>query len=340
MMISHASRIDLDNWEKLGNPEWNFETLQPYYRKSETFNAPHAETAKELGTDIIDASLHGTSGPLQSNFAKGQGPLDQAWGSTFKTLGLGPQADPRAGNTLGGYSLPKYMDGSAKRSYATPAYYVPSSGRSNLTVLTGAFVKNIAFDTNSSPATATGVWFSAGGNDHFVGALKEVILSAGTVKSPQILELSGIGNKTQLDNFGIDVVVDNPGVGENLQVNLLCGFEIEMPANTGKGPSSRRIFLRSSRRRSHERNDQATWCSRLGFPGIHPERGRTTRRWCDRNRVSLLCLCFASRAKSNLRSRPFETRRPVFQHLNWRFTQTAGATERNALRRPRSRYSI
>lgn len=218
-MVSHASRADLDNWEKLGNPGWNFDTLQPYYRKSETFNAPSSETMKALGTAIIDTALHGASGPIQTSFGEGSGPLDHAWGQTFKTLGLGPGGDPRAGDTLGGYSLPKFMDRTAKRSYAAPAYYVPSSGRSNLTVLTGAFVKKIEFDAKKVPVIATGVHYSIDGKDRFVGARKEVILSAGTIQSPQILELSGIGNKTHLEKFDIDVVVANNGVGENLQVS-------------------------------------------------------------------------------------------------------------------------
>lgn len=226
------------------NLGWNFDTLQPYYRKSETFNAPTTETEKELGTEIMDSSLHGASGPIQTSFPKGSGPLDQAWGPTFKTLGLGPRRDPRAGNTLGGYSLPKHMDTAAKRSYTTPTYYVPSSGRSNLTVLTGTFVKKIAFDVNISPVTATGVWYSLGANVYFVGALREVILSAGTIQSPQTLELSGIGSKTQLENFEINVVVENPGVGENLQVSFTV--HTRMMANIAKGPSSRWICLRSS----------------------------------------------------------------------------------------------
>jgi choline dehydrogenase len=103
-MVSHARRADLDNWGKLGNPSWNFDTLQPYYSKSETYNPPDAVTAKELGTDILDPALHGNSGPIQTNFPVGQGPLDQAWGPAFKILDLDPKQDPRKGDTLGGYS--------------------------------------------------------------------------------------------------------------------------------------------------------------------------------------------------------------------------------------------
>jgi choline dehydrogenase-like flavoprotein len=217
MMVSHANRTDLDNWEKLGNPGWNFDALQPYYRKSETYNLPDEVTSKELGTDIIDPSLHGKSGPIQTSFPREQGPLDQAWGPAFNTLGLYPKQDPRKGETLGGYSLPKFMDSKARRSFAAPAYYAPTADRPNLVLLTSALVQKIEFENS----VATGVRYSVAGQDKFVRARGEVILSAGSVQSPQILELSGVGSKDRLEALGIDVVVDNPNVGENLQVSLV-----------------------------------------------------------------------------------------------------------------------
>lgn len=218
MMVSHASRVDIDNWEKLGNPGWNFDALQPYYRKAETFNPPSEAIAEALGTAIMDPALHGTSGPVQASFSNSPGELDKAWGRTFKTLGLGSEIDPRAGQTLGGYSLPKYMDQSAKRSHAGSAFYAPNADRENLTLLTGALVKKIIFETAGEVVTATGVQYAADDKEHFIRAKEEVILAAGTVQSPQILELSGIGDKARLEKLGITSVVDNPNVGENLQV--------------------------------------------------------------------------------------------------------------------------
>ncbi|TVY68813.1 Dehydrogenase citC [Lachnellula suecica] len=223
LMVSHASRADLDNWEKLGNAGRNFDTLQPYYRKSETYNPPDEVTTKELGTDIIDPALHGTSGPIQTSFPIGQGPLDQAWGPTFKTLGLDPKEDPRKGDTLGGYSLLKFMDGKARRSYTAPAYYIPNAERPNLVVLTNALVKKIEFEDS----VATGVRYSVSGEEKFVRTRGEIVLSAGTVQSPQILELSGIGSRSRLEALGIDIVVDNPNVGENLQDHPLLGIGYE-----------------------------------------------------------------------------------------------------------------
>lgn len=130
----------------------NFDTLQPYYRKAEIYNAPSEATTKALGTAVIDPSLHGKSGPVQTSFTESPGEVDKAWSRTFKTLGLGPEADPRAGSTLGGYSLPKFMDKFARRSHA---FYEPNATRENLTVLTRAFVKKV--DTSGEVVTATGV---------------------------------------------------------------------------------------------------------------------------------------------------------------------------------------
>jgi choline dehydrogenase len=113
-------------------------------------------------------------------------------------------------------TLPKFMDYKVRRSYTAPAYYVPNAARPNLVVLTNALVKKIEFEN----LVATGVRYSVAGEDKFVRTRGEVILSAGSVGSPKILELSGIGSKARLGALGIDVVVDNPNVGENLQVSL------------------------------------------------------------------------------------------------------------------------
>ncbi|KUJ10689.1 alcohol oxidase [Mollisia scopiformis] len=227
MMVAHPSRVDLDNWEKLGNPGWNFDTLQPYYRKAETMNFPSDATAEALGTAIMDLVLHGASGPVQTSFTESPGELDKAWGRTFKTLGLGPGSDPRAGHTLGGYSLLKFMDKSARRSHAGVAFYEPNAARENLTVLTGAFVQKIEFDTVQDVVTATGVRYTIEGKEHVIRTRGEVILAAGTVQSPQILELSGIGDKKRLENLGIVSVLDNSNVGENLQDHTLAGIGYE-----------------------------------------------------------------------------------------------------------------
>ena len=218
MMLSHASKADLDNWEKLGNPGWNFDTILPYYKKFETYNPPDEELGKGFGGGIIDESLHGTSGPVQITFPHGTSDLDAAWRPTNQALGLGAEQDPIKGDTLGAYTVLRFIDREARRSTSASAYYAPNSGRTNLSVLTGAHVNRILFDKSPKP-TATGVSFSVAGNDYAVSASSEIILAAGSYQSPQILELSGVGSKNILEEHQIKIVFENPNVGENLQVS-------------------------------------------------------------------------------------------------------------------------
>lgn len=214
-MVSHPSRLDLDNWESLGNPGWNYESMVPYFRKSENFHVP---TSPDPG--FWDEKLHGYEGPIQQNFPKGMGGLDLAWGPTFETLGLNPKSDPK-GEVLGGYSLPKFMDENARRSYAATGYFLPNAERPNLHLLTSAYVKRIEFEKVGGEVVTTGVSFERDGKETIVKAREasgEVILCAGAVGSPQLLEVSGIGGVERLEGLGTNVVVENDSVGENLQV--------------------------------------------------------------------------------------------------------------------------
>lgn len=103
-----------------------------------------------------------------------------------------------------------------RRSYAARDYYEPNADRPNLALQLNALVSKIELDTSDGNAKATGVQFMVDGSTHTVKAKKEVIVCGGTVNSPQILELSGIGSSTVLEKAGIDVIVNLPGVGENL----------------------------------------------------------------------------------------------------------------------------
>jgi choline dehydrogenase len=111
---------------------------------------------------------------------------------------------------------------SRTRSYAATGYYLAAKGRSNLSVLTGALVEKILFgkDKTTGIPIANGVLYSVGDETLKVTAKKEVILSAGSIGSPQILELSGIGDRKLLTKLGIDVTVANSNVGENLQDHI------------------------------------------------------------------------------------------------------------------------
>ena len=165
---------------------------------------------------------------VYNNFSK-------AWTGTFKNLGIAVDGDPFGGDAVGGFITPISQDPrKVARSYAANEYFTPNAGRPNLKVLTGALVTSLVFDAPNAKKpptgdlTATGAKFKVNGTSYTVKADVEVILSAGVVQSPQLLELSGIGGKSLLTSLGIDVLIDNPNVGENLQDHQITslGFEV------------------------------------------------------------------------------------------------------------------
>lgn len=111
-----------------------------------------------------------------------------------------------------------------ERSYSATAYYKPNIGRKNLHLLTEAFVQEVILEKEDGQWSAKGVRFIHGGEEYNIGTEGEVIICAGSVQSPQLLELSGIGNTEVLKAAGIDVKVDNPAVGENLQEHMSTAF--------------------------------------------------------------------------------------------------------------------
>jgi len=107
-----------------------------------------------------------------------------------------------------------------ERCYSATAYYMPNSGRKNLALLTGTLVREVVLENERGKWVTKGVKFIHGGEEHIVKTEGEVIICAGSVQSPQLLELSGIGNLEILEAAGIGVKVDSPNVGEDLQEHM------------------------------------------------------------------------------------------------------------------------
>lgn len=187
----------------------------------------------------LDKDNHGSSGPLKVSFpAVAQDPLSKAWVETFESTGYGITSDPFSGNSTGGYSTMASVDAETKtRSYAALVYGMPAMQRPDVHIITEALVHKILFKPTSETGdvTATGVEAMIQGELHQIIAKREVILSAGALNTPKLLELSGIGNASMLRQFNIPVVEDNPNVGENLQDHLMTGisFEVVEGVHTG-----------------------------------------------------------------------------------------------------------
>ncbi|KAI8182184.1 hypothetical protein K4K51_001215 [Colletotrichum sp. SAR 10_75] len=230
MLMLYPTRGVLDAWGALGNDGWDFDSLAPYFRKFASDHPPPQSAKDIVGLGYHDDALNG-NGPLQVSFGEGYSAMNTAWMSTFEKLGLGMTGDPRGGKAFGAFQNPCSIDPETKtRSYAANAYYTTEvSRRPNLIVLTEALVKKINFNTTSGDAVATGVQVVAkNGEEKDISAKNEVILAAGALQTPQLLELSGIGGRQHLERHGVPVIVDNPDVGENMQDHpVVCqSFEV------------------------------------------------------------------------------------------------------------------
>ncbi|KAI0743800.1 GMC oxidoreductase [Daedaleopsis nitida] len=220
-MLDRAPAHEYDAIEALGNPGWNWNEFLKYFKKSETAQPSDPEHAAKHALTEPNTNWHGTSGPLLKSYPLhfALGPLQEKIVRAHENLGVPFNVEASNGNKTGYTQLFTCVDSAtATRTNSATAYYVPNAHRENLMVLTGAVASKITFKTGISPLQATGVEFIFGAEKHHVCVSKEVILSAGSFQSPQILELSGIGNREVLSQHGVETLVDLPAVGENLQV--------------------------------------------------------------------------------------------------------------------------
>jgi choline dehydrogenase-like flavoprotein len=241
----YPSKANFETWKALGNEGWDAAGLAPYFRKSSRFTLPSAETKELLRVNYLKDDLHGKDGPVPVTIPDVYGPFQKSWVEALDKLGWCNSDDPIEGEKVGDFTCGLSIDAETKtRGYAASAYYTPNvAKRPNLQVLTEAFVEKILTKNTDGSIVATGVSMRTNdGAHHKIFARKEVILSAGAIQSPLILELSGIGQKELLEKHGIPVVLDGPGVGENLQDHAISApcFEIaddQISADIMRDPS-------------------------------------------------------------------------------------------------------
>ena len=231
MMLTYPSRGSIDSWAALGNDGWDYDSLKPYFRKTATVHAP-PQCAKNVVGRIYndDESITAEEGPIHISWSEGYGMTNAAWMEAFSNLGLSAESDIRVSDAIGAFQQPATIDPKTRtRSYAATAHYGPdTAARPNLVVLTGTYVKKIIFDTTNGTPIVSGVLALTKDGLEETFYAGEVILAAGALMSPQILELSGIGSRKLLESLDIRLVVDNPAVGENLQDHpMACqSFEV------------------------------------------------------------------------------------------------------------------
>ncbi|KAM0747209.1 alcohol oxidase [Meredithblackwellia eburnea MCA 4105] len=217
----------------VGKSRMNWEGLLPYFKKSETYHQPdHLGAAGQHAVPEYDPVVHGNKGPLQASVPPYLSPhIQGVFAALRDDMGIRECPDLNGGNILGVGYCPSSIDPTnSTRCTSADAYLDPIlAGRENLLVITGALATKIIWAENrdeNGEMVAAGVEFLQTGKDGAntkpfrAMATKEVILSAGSIASPQLLELSGVGDSRHLQEFGIETVIDLPGVGENLQDHL------------------------------------------------------------------------------------------------------------------------
>jgi choline dehydrogenase len=216
LIYIRGQKQDYDRWVEQGNPGWGWEDCLPYFRKLEN-------------NDLGPGPTRGTQGPLNASSIKTAHPLVEALVRAGDTLGLRRLQDFNTGDQEGvGYYQLTTRKG--KRCSTAVAYLDPARGRPGLRIETDAQVMAVTMQGSR----ATGIRFRKGGTQRTLAANREVILSAGAIQSPQLLQLSGIGPAGLLAEHGIPVVKDMPGVGKNLQDHLQIRliYEVNQPITT------------------------------------------------------------------------------------------------------------
>lgn len=211
MLYVRGQARDYDTWAQMGCRGWSYDDILPYFKKS--------EGRAEGGDDY-----HGADGPLHvampTNTYEVLDKVIEGGGA----LGY-PMHNDYNGATQEGFSYYQLTQKNGRRFSAKSAYINPiRKTRQNLTIETGAFAQRVIIVDGK----ATGVVIRQSRTERTITAKREVILSAGAVQSPQLLELSGVGQGSRLQQLGIEVVRDLPGVGENLQDHYISRLTYEL----------------------------------------------------------------------------------------------------------------
>lgn len=227
LALIYPHRSTFDTWETdLGN----WEGIQPYFNKALSTQDPTPEAIAGLSIKPIDRTLHGQTGPVQGSYAPFVGEPAKAWIPTFRNLGLEATQDSKTGYVWGAYTSLATIDSqSGQRSHAGVAYHDPAKQRANYHLFTEVMVEKLVLEKGSDGnAIVKGVQHVKDDKTETVAAKKDVLLCAGVFQTPQLLELSGIGNPDILSACGIETVIENRFVGENLQDHPLSGLCFEV----------------------------------------------------------------------------------------------------------------
>jgi choline dehydrogenase len=207
MIYMRGQSHDYERWaEASGDPSWAWDRVLPMFMKSEDYYGG-------------SSAVHGTGGEWRVEKQRLSWQILDAFRDAAEQVGIPKTQDFNGGDNFGC----NYFDVNQKRGIrwnTAKAFLKPAASRPNLTIMTGCHVERLIIEDSEQGKVCRGVEFTGGGTAWSARSLRETILTAGAIGSPQILQLSGIGPGAALQRHGIAVQVDAPGVGENLQDHL------------------------------------------------------------------------------------------------------------------------
>ncbi len=214
LLYIRGQHADYDGWRQLGCEGWSWDDVLPYFRRAEN---------QERGAD----RWHATGGPLNVSDVTERHPISDAVLDACAEAGI-PRNNDVNGETQEGASYYQLTVKNGLRQSAAVAYLHPVMSRSNLRVETRALARRVTMQGRR----ATGVEYTKDGRVITASARREVILAGGAINSPQLLQLSGIGDGQLLQSLGVATVHDLPGVGENLQDHYVVGATYRLKTGT------------------------------------------------------------------------------------------------------------
>ncbi|MWA14926.1 choline dehydrogenase [Streptomyces sp. BA2] len=218
MMWVRGHRDDYDAWGEAAGPEWSYDALEPYFRRAERWTGGAGGRPGGAGA----GSVYGSEGPLWISPPRALNPTTGAFLDACREAGLRELTELNEPDHSG-FALTPVNQRRGRRWSAADGYLKPARRRRNLDVLTDARVRRLEFDgTRVAGVIADGV-------PGKLIARREVLLSAGSIGSPQLLQASGVGDPADLAKVGIEPRIESPGVGRHLQDHLAYAVTMRCP---------------------------------------------------------------------------------------------------------------
>ncbi len=228
MLYVRGQAEDYNHWAQRGNKGWSYDEVLPYFKKAEHAEAIDNKGARRRPDEQLDSAYHGTGGPLNVADIRSRFEILDKLIEAADQCGYPRNADFN-GASQEGFGYYQVTQKSGFRCSTGKAYLKPAKNRSNLTILTHAHVTKLTID--KSQKKVTGLVCLQKGKELVLSAHKEVILSAGAIQSPQILELSGIGQANRLKALGIELCHELKGVGENFSDHYISRLSWQLRRN-------------------------------------------------------------------------------------------------------------